>query len=240
MPGSRQTQGFDFPSLSICAKLTQFWGERVTDFEDKSLFERVLDAFGVPLSLKSGAVLFTEGDHGDALFVVRAGTLDVSVMSEDGRKLVLDILRPGSVFGEIALFDPGPRTATVHALEPAELVSLSNADARKAIADAPEIAMDLVQIAGQRMRLMSGQLGDQVFLPLSARLARRVLYLHDGTDSPVRLNQSQLAEFVGATREAVSKTLRDWKMAGLVEAHRGGLTIMDREALSIVALRRQY
>ncbi|MEL7344985.1 MAG: Crp/Fnr family transcriptional regulator [Pseudomonadota bacterium] len=203
-------------------------------------FEQLLEGFATPVWLKANEALFFEGDDGDAMFVVRSGALEVSVSSEDGRKLVLDIIRPGSVFGEIALFDPGPRTATVRAIEKAELMSLSHGDARIAIEDDPSLALELVRLAGQRMRLMTGQLGDQVFLPLSARLARRVLYLDDGSSAPLQLNQSQLAEFVGATREAVSKTLRDWKAAGLVEAHRGGLTIMDREALSIVALRRQY
>lgn len=205
---------------------------------EASSFEQLLESLGRTVELAPEETLFSEGDPGDALFVVRAGALEVSTVSEDGRKLVLDILRPGSIFGEISLFDPGPRTATVRALAASKLVSLSHRPVREAVQCSPMLGMELIRMAGQRMRLMSGQLGDQVFLPLSARLARRVLYLDDGTGDALSLNQSQLAEFVGATREAVSKTLRDWKMAGLVEAHRGGLTVLNRQALTIVALLR--
>ncbi len=241
MPGLLTTQVFVFPFPCNTRRLNAvLGGTDVSDTADTPHFERLLEAYAAPVWLAPGDILFEEGDSGDAMYVVRSGALEVSVTSEDGRKLVLDMIRDGAVFGEIALFDPGPRTATVRAIEKSELMALSHSAAQTAIAANPMVAMDFVRIAGQRMRLMSGQLGDQVFLPLSARLARRVLYLDDGSSASLSLNQSQLAEFVGATREAVSKTLRDWKRTGLVEAHRGGLTIMDREALSIVALRRQY
>ena len=86
------------------------------------------------------------------------------------------------------------------------------------------------------MRWMTAQLNEQVFLPMPARLARKLLYL---TRADVRgqlsLSQSELAEFVGATREAVSKTLSNWRKAGLIEISRGGLTILDRGGLTVLA-----
>ncbi len=200
---------------------------------------RTLEDLASEIDLKKGEVLFREGDSGDALFAVLAGRLEISVTSAEGRHLVFDVMRPGALFGEIALFDPGPRTATVTALERATLARLKNTDLKRAIRDQPDLGTDLLRLAGRRMRWMSAQIGDQVFLPLPTRLARKVLYLSAGTsgENPerLRISQAKLAEFVGATREAVSKTLGDWKRAGIVDPVRGGLDILDPTALTNLA-----
>lgn len=186
--------------------------------------------------LSDGEVLFEQGDPGDALFALVEGMIEISVLSPDGRKLVLDIMRPGALLGEIALFDPGTRTATATAVGPARLRRLDNASLMAAIRQQPDLAVDLIHLAGRRMRMMNAQIEDQVFLPLSSRLARKLLYLTaTDPDMTLKLSQSQLAEFVGATREAVSKALGEWKRAGVVDAGRGGLRVLDRPALAALA-----
>ncbi|MFK7880295.1 Crp/Fnr family transcriptional regulator [Roseobacter sp.] len=188
--------------------------------------------------LAEGEVLFEQGEDGDTLYAIISGALEFSVLSREGRKLSLDVMRPGALFGEIALFDPGTRTATVTALEPARLRGVRNADMLRAIREAPDLGIDMIQLAGERMRWMSSQLNEQVFLPMPARLARKILYLTiDGSKqlSTLTLSQSELAEFVGATREAVSKTLALWKRAGVIEATRGGVVVLDRDALQVMA-----
>ncbi len=207
-------------------------------FDASQGLREILEALATEVVLEKGDVLFDHGDDGDALFAVISGQLEVSVVSEDGRKLVLDIMRPGALLGEIALFDPGPRTATVAAIEPSVLGRLKNGDLTKAIHSIPELGIDLLRLAGRRMRWMSGQIGDQVFLPLPSRLARKVLYLTSGgTDrkDALKISQAQLADFVGATREAVSKILAEWKRAGVVEPVRGGMSVKDRDALHNLA-----
>lgn len=83
---------------------------------------------------------------------------------------------------------------------------------------------------------MNAQLNEQVFLPMPVRLARKLLYLTpDSGDGRLGLSQSELAEFVGATREAVSKTLSNWKRSGIIEINRGALQILDRTALGLLA-----
>lgn len=188
--------------------------------------------------LDEGQVLFEQGDEGDTLYAIISGSLEFSVLSREGRKLSLDVMRPGALFGEIALFDPGTRTATVTALEKSLLRGVKNADMIRAIRAAPDLGIDMIQLAGERMRWMSSQLNEQVFLPMPARLARKILYLTvDGSKqlSMLTLSQAELAEFVGATREAVSKTLALWKRAGVIEATRGGVQVIDREALQVMA-----
>ncbi|MGD9293997.1 MAG: Crp/Fnr family transcriptional regulator [Roseobacter sp.] len=198
----------------------------------------LLNSVAKEVTLEEGEVLFEQGEPGDALYAIVSGTLEVSFLSSEGRKLSLDVMRPGALIGEIALFDPGTRTATVTALEPARVRGVKNADVLAAIRKAPGLGIDMIQLAGERMRWMSSQLNEQVFLSMPARLARKILYLTiDGSEhlSILTLSQAELAEFVGATREAVSKTLSLWKRAGVIDVSRGGVRVIDRSALQVMA-----
>lgn len=199
---------------------------------------RLLTGLATEIRLDDGQVLFEQGDEGDALFAIMSGALEFSVLSQDGRKLALDVMRAGALFGEIALFDPGVRTATVTALEPSTVRRVKNADVLSAIKQTPELGIDMISLAGQRMRWMNLQLNEQVFLPMPTRLARKILYLtmdESKTLSTLSFSQAELAEFVGATREAVSKTLSQWKKSGVIAASRGGLQVLDRSALHVIA-----
>ncbi len=196
---------------------------------------RMLESVATKVVLQVDEVLFEQGDDGDALYAVIEGAVEISVLSRDGRKLTLDVLRDGSLFGEIALFDPGPRTATVTAEQTTRLLKVKNADLTAAIRSKPELAVDMVRMTGQRMRWMGDQLSEQVFLPMPIRLARRILYLTHNSSDTLSLSQSELAEHVGATREAVSKTLARWKKEGAISLERGGLKVLDRHDLQITA-----
>ncbi len=190
------------------------------------------------VTLADGDPLFEQGDEGDTLYAVTEGAIELSVLSREGRKLSLDLLRPGDMFGEIALFDPSLRTASAVAVGETHLLSVRNADLLRELRHAPELAVDLVKLAGQRMRWMNRQLSEQVFLPMPSRLARKILHLteHEKNTQPIlSMSQSDLAEFVGATREAVSKTLSIWKKRGVVENAKGGLKVIDYNALSAMA-----
>ncbi|MCB1340312.1 MAG: Crp/Fnr family transcriptional regulator [Pseudooceanicola sp.] len=198
----------------------------------------MLTSLATEVKLETGAVLFEQGDEAREIFALVSGVLEVSVLSLDGRKLALNMLRPGALFGEIALFDPGERTATVTALEPSVLRRVRYDDVLDQVRDEPELAIDLIHLAGQRMRWMDQQLNEQVFLPMPTRLARKILYLTERPEGGVgtlTLSQSDLAEFVGATREAVSKTLSGWKKLGVVDSARGALKVLDRPALQALA-----
>ncbi len=200
--------------------------------------KRVLGGLATEMTLEPGEVLFEQGDEGDALYAIMTGRLEISVLSQDGRKLGLDVMGPGALFGEIALFDPGVRTATVTALAATTLRRLRNPELLHEVRKAPVLAADLIRLAGQRMRWMNLQLSEQVFLPVPTRLARKVLYLTPETTTGATelvLSQSELAEFVGATREAVSKTLSTWRRMQVIELSRGGLRILDRPALRVLA-----
>lgn len=196
----------------------------------------MLESQASEIQLEAGEILFEQGADGDALFAVVQGLIEITTVARDGRRLALDVMRPGALFGEIALFDPGPRTATADALQPSVVLRVRYGDIMRRIRDHPELAIDMIHLAGQRMRWMNRQLDEQVFLPVPTRLARKVLYLtEDGPTATLALTQSELAEFVGATREGVSKTLANWKRMGVAQPERGGLRVLDREGLQILA-----
>ncbi len=191
----------------------------------------VLSEGAEPIRLKAGETLFSEGDTGDALFAVISGRLDLSVLAVDGRRFGLDLLHPGDVFGEVALFDPGPRTATVTAREASQLLRLRHKALKELLAASPEMAADMLHLMGGRIRAMSGQLSDQVFLPLAPRLARRLLHLSDA-DQRLMMSRADLAEHAGATREAVTKVLTGWRRAGMISMGRGWIQILDGDRLA--------
>ena len=200
---------------------------------------RTLEALATDVKLSNGQVLFERGDDGDALFAIIDGALEISVHSEDGRKLALDKMTKGDLLGEIALFDPGPRTATVTATAPTHLLRIRNGDVLAAVRSNPELGTDLIRLAGERLRWMNAQIGEQAFLPIAARLARKILYLlgdqDDGGDDTLPMSQANLAEFVGATREAVSKTLSEWKREEIVDVSRGTIRVLDRDTMERIA-----
>ena len=123
----------------------------------------MLDSQATEIVLKSGETLFEQGAVGETLFAVIDGELELSVLSSNGRKHILDRLRAGAVFGEIALFDPGVRTASAHAVGECTLRRIRRKHVVAQIQQHPELASDLLRLAGQRMRWMSTQLNEQVF-----------------------------------------------------------------------------
>lgn len=189
--------------------------------------------------LTKGEVLFNEGDadngSADGLYWIVHGMLDISVLSPEGRRLTLDIARDGAVIGEITMFDPGPRTATVTALEATELRVVRHGDVLHAIAEDSDLALALFRIAGQRMRWMNGQMMEQATLVAPVRVARRLLYLTRDSNEELHLSQEELADFSGTTREAVSRAFKGWKKAGLIEVSRRGIRVLDRATLEALA-----
>lgn len=198
---------------------------------------RALEALATEVRVAPGACLFEQDDEGDAFYEVLDGELEISVLSDEGRKLSLCVMRPGECLGEISLFDTDVRTATATALSPTRLRRIGRVELHREIARDPELAVELLTLAGRRMRWMSTQIHEQVFLPLQTRLARRVLYLVGGEErnGRIAMSQAQIADFTGATREAVARTFSEWKRSGVIHVSRGAIKVADRGRLTAIA-----
>lgn len=198
---------------------------------------RAIERAALPVTLAPGAHLFEQGDAADSFYILDAGRIEISVLSPGGRKLTLDIMMPGEVFGEIGLF-AGKRTASACALGPARLRSIRRADLVAAIRSDADLAQQFIEILCERLRVVSEKLEERAFQPLPVRLAGRLLHLHDklGAGSGViPVSQAELADFVGATREAVAKTLAIWRAQGWVTLSRGTVKVLDRATLAEMA-----
>ncbi|MEO9573029.1 MAG: Crp/Fnr family transcriptional regulator [Tateyamaria sp.] len=207
------------------------------DVGSRDLRSALLSA-AMPIRLATSETVFSEDDQGDALYVLLSGRVEISIACEDGRRLGLDVLSRGAVFGEIALFDPGPRTATAMALEQCRLLMLRHGDLKHAIEGNPGLAFELLRLMGQRMRYMNLQLHEYVFMPLPQRLARKVLQFasRDGEGcARLKLSHSELAEMAGASREAVSKVLSGWKKQGTLQTGRGFVEVKNEVTLRRIA-----
>ena len=190
-------------------------------------------------SYKKDQPVFLKGDPGNAMMAVLAGRVRICTYSVDGREVVLNVINPGEVFGEIALIDGGERTADAFAMEATELLVLGRRDFLPFLIRNPEVCVKLLEMMCLRLRWTSEQLEDFNFLDLRARLAKRLLFLADrhgeqteqGILIGVRLPQHLLASMIGTSREAVNKQLRSWEGEGLIDVRRGSITIQDHDGL---------
>ncbi len=178
--------------------------------------------------------LFHKGDEGTQLYVIVSGRCRVVATSMDGSDAQFTIMNPGEVIGEVTLFGGGERSATVTAVDECELLSLDRRDFFPVLRSNPDVAIQLLEVLAQRLRRVSEQMEDTLFLGLPARLAKKLLSLaeqygrpaQDGVRIDMHLSQSELGTMVGTSRESVNKQMRAWEEAGLVRSTRGSITLL--------------
>lgn len=194
----------------------------------------------VPQTLKKGKHLFQEGDSGDRLYIVTQGKIKLTHASGDGRESLLMVLGPGDMFGELSLFDPGPRTSTAVAITDSEVLGLGNNDLRPWLSGHPEVAQSLLQALAHRLRRTNVTMSDLVFADVPGRVAKAIIELGEKfgsrTASGILVNhdltQEELAQLVGASRETVNKALADFASRGWIRLETRSVEIFDVERLS--------
>ena len=190
------------------------------------------------LHVKKHATLFERGDVAGILYVVHSGRIEISIITELGRKIVLNQIPHGHCFGEIGMLDTFERTASAVALEDTVLLPVMRATFMEAVRKSPQLAINMMEILCERLRWVSDSVEEYALHALDLRLARRLLVLHKnfGDDAHgVRITQNELADFAGATRESTNKILMHWKADGLVDVMRGKIMILDLKRLDHIA-----
>ena len=185
-------------------------------------------------SYPKGSVIVFEDDPGDSLFVVREGRVRVVLVAEDGREVILGVLGVGEHFGELSLIDDQPRSAHVIAMEDATLLVLRREDFRKRVEQSPSVAWALLIELSRRLRAADGKIGGLVLLDVPGRIAR--LLLDFGADEPggvidKPLTHQTIANMIGASRETVSRTMREFQDLGWVKVERRRIAVADADAL---------
>jgi len=192
------------------------------------------------------SIVVSQGEPANALFVIAKGRLKVSASGTDGRDTVLGIMAEAEVFGEIALLDGGPRSATCTALEPCELIAIDRAQFMELLLASPGIAVKLLQVLAARLRRLSQRSEDAAFLDVPSRLARSLLDLatrfgerrrppDSGIFITLKLSQQELGDLVGATRESVNKHINDWMRQGILLQENGRMIISDIDSVRRLA-----
>ena len=184
-----------------------------------------------------GAVIFMRGDPGDSLCGVVSGRVRISVSRPDGKEVFLNIMTPGETFGEIALLDGEPRTATATAMVRSELLIIPREQFLRLLGNEPQLASHLIRLLCQRVRWTAQLMEDSALLTVPARLAKRLLSLallhgrQTAVGTKLSISQEELAQYLGLSRQIVNQHLQGWKAKGWIVASRGNVTIADWPAL---------
>jgi CRP/FNR family cyclic AMP-dependent transcriptional regulator len=191
--------------------------------------------------------VFHVGDPGDALFIVMAGSIKITLPADTGDEAILATLRPGDFFGELALLDGAPRSATAVAIEPTETFILARDRFRELIATEPVMREALLATLAAEVRRLTHHVEELHFLDITGRLASRLARLSTEpgatrlADGAIRLagplTQGDLAAMIGCTRQSVNKLLGLFTDDGLIRLERDRIVVLDLEGLNRTAHR---
>jgi CRP/FNR family cyclic AMP-dependent transcriptional regulator len=184
-----------------------------------------LASVSVNRSYKKGELICNQGDLGETLFIIVEGHVKVFVTSEDGDEMVLATLGPSDVFGELALIDGGPRSASAEALEPTAVLALTRTVLLDVLRRNPASMDSLLRSLGSLVRRLTEQASDLVFLDLYGRVAKLLLGLAEREPGPeeepitldLHVTQTDLAAMVGGSRQSVNQILHAFERRGYLD-----------------------
>jgi CRP/FNR family cyclic AMP-dependent transcriptional regulator len=197
--------------------------EALSESELKAIVQRA-----VPRAYPKNAVLVSEGDRGDALYVVISGRVKIYVSDDKGKEIVLNHAGPGEYFGEVML-DEGPRSASVMTVEPTRLLVVQKEEFRNFLAASPDFAAHLIRKLIRRVRALTGTVKSLALMDVYGRVARLLIELAVERDGQFviekRPTQQEMASRVGSSREMVSRILTDLAEGGYIKVDRDRITI---------------
>jgi CRP/FNR family transcriptional regulator, cyclic AMP receptor protein len=188
---------------------------------------------------RKGCALFTQGDLSRWVAILLSGTVKVSSLTDSGNEIVLGIRRPGGLIGELEAADGKPRPATVVAIEPVEAVIISHEDFAAFLSSHRDAVWLLVGTLCERLRAADRKRVEIGSYNTTRRLAQQLVELAEDYGQPadhgvrisLPLTQDDLASWIGASREAVSKAFRSLRLRGWIETGRKTILVRDLAAL---------
>jgi CRP/FNR family transcriptional regulator, cyclic AMP receptor protein len=219
-------------TAALFARLEMFSGLSAAELDQ-------LAAVAVPRSYQGGEVVFREGDPGDTCHVVRSGSFKATKAHGDGRTIALTELRPGDMFGELALFSGELRSATIEAVEASSTVALLAEDIRRLLIDQPDIAVKMLASLAHRVRNANERIARQSFQGVAGRVASVLLAQVEARqaegaesgDVVVSATQADIAQLAGSSRESASRFLAALERDGVVTLKRGRVIVHEPVAL---------
>jgi CRP/FNR family transcriptional regulator, cyclic AMP receptor protein len=179
-----------------------------------------------------GQAVVHAGDRTDFIYFILTGSLKVTVSDEDGREVILSILGQGELFGEMGMFGEQPRSATVLAVVPSDLVQISKQDFRRLMEETFEIAWRIMTNLAERLRNADRKIESLALMDVYGRVARLLLDMSEdvGGETIVtrKISKQDIAKMIGASREMVSRVMKDLGLQGLIEETDRGVILRDR------------
>ena len=192
-----------------------------------------MEALGRLASLKQvprSGVVMREGEHTSAIYFILNGTLKVIVSDTDGREVILTILGRGEMFGEMGVIDDSPRSATVVATQPCDLVVVSKADFQQVLSENFDISLNIMRGLTKRLRLADRKIETLALHDVYGRVARLLLDLSEQSGDQRlihrRITKQDIAKMIGASREMVSRVMKDLQQQGLIEEMDDGSIVL--------------
>lgn len=187
-----------------------------------------------------GTTIFDEGEPGDRLYIIVSGKVKLARHAPDGRENLLSVMGPSDMFGELSIFDPGPRTSSAVCVTEVTAATMDSTMLKSWIAEHPEISQQLLRVLARRLRRTNASLADLIFTDVPGRVAKTLLQLANrfGTQEggALRVNhdltQEEIAQLVGASRETVNKALATFAHRGWIRLEGKSVLIVDTEHLA--------
>lgn len=227
----------DDPRDARLALKSMLYFEKLNEAELEQLAAAV-----VLRQFSAGQVIFHMGDPGGLLYIVKSGKVKIYFPSIEGEETMLDIFGEGAVFGEFALFDNSPRSATAEAIEETEAYTLHRTEFLRVIRSNTDVAIQVMAGLAEMIRRMNTEINDVFNMPLPARVARKLLNLAEnhgkvtmtGIVIPIKMTQTDLAKMTGATRVSINKVINRFKGEGWISVDGGVYTLKDSDALELL------
>jgi len=192
---------------------------------------RMLTTMVTRRSAPRSNTIMAGGDPTDSLYIVLSGRLKVMMSDSDGKEVILSILGPGEFFGEMGLIDDEPRSASVVTIEPCELLSIAKRDFKKCLAENVEMSMAVMRGLVRRLREADRKIGSLALLDVYGRVARLLLDMAETVDGEKivtkRLPKQDIAKMIGASREMVSRVMKDLQTGGYIEMRGSNIVLRD-------------
>lgn len=185
---------------------------------------------------EKGRIFYMPGETPETLFILKEGRVQLYQLSPDGRKMMLDTLAPGTVFGEMSIIGQGMQNTFAEAVEPCVLCVMSRHDVLQLLQAHPETSLHLLTIVGKRLMDTEKRLTEFSYMDVGKRLASLLMRLREKSgDRITGYSHQDLADFVGTYRETVTQTLNHFKQQGLIDIQRKAIVILDAPGLAALA-----
>ena len=186
-----------------------------------------------------GTTIFDEGEPGDRLYIITSGKIKLARHAPDGRENLLTVMGPSDMFGELSIFDPGPRTSSAVCVTEVTAATMNSEMLKQWVADHPSIAQQLLRVLARRLRRTNANLADLIFTDVPGRVAKTLLQLanrfgvQEGGALRVNhdLTQEEIAQLVGASRETVNKALAEFALRGWLRIEAKAVVLLDVERM---------